>query len=95
MSKPTGKVTNQKHGIDTFTTNGMRVGPKSVPCPLRVRRSHMKEVETFDEAPISTPLDDEGYDVIFVAEPPEPLVPSVSAGPSSQESIVELSLIHI
>ena len=52
----------------------------------------MQEVETFDEAPTPTPLDDEGYDVIFIAELPEPLVPSVSAGPSNQESIVEQAI---
>ena len=78
--------------MSTFTITGIRVGPKSVPRPLRVRLTHTQDVETFDEAQLPKLLDDESYDVIFVAEPPEPLVPPFAARSSSQEPIVEQAI---
>ena len=52
----------------------------------------MQEVEPFDGAQLPTHLDDESYDVLFIAEPPEPLVPPFATRPSSQESIVEQAI---
>ena len=54
----------------------------------------MQEVETFDEAQLPTRLDDESYDVIFIAEPPELLVPPFAAQPSSEESVVEQAISY-
>ena len=52
----------------------------------------MQEVEPFDGAQLPTHLDDESYNVLFIAEPPEPLVPPFATRPSSQESIVEQAI---
>ena len=59
--------------------------PVSLTCNIYIR---VQAVNKIKELPVPTPLDDEDYDDIFIAEQPASL-PALLTRPSSQQSIAE------